>query len=808
MKLIKLFVFLLSVLLNSFCFGKSHQPISDSLSFIEKVYLHVDRNSYFAGEDVWFKAYLISAFNHALTNHSNNLHVELISPASKIISYRTIRLEDGLGNGDFKLPNDISSGRYKIRAYTNYMRNFTDQLFFNKEIIILNSTDSAKITDQVKYVENKIQLSFFPEGGSMVDNVSSIVAFKAINSFGKGCDVIGKIYSSNGDLITTFRSTHLGMGKFFIRPLPGLKYYSIFKGSDSIDIKADLPTSFLAGVVLNTTINQNNELLFTTKTNPETLALISDHNLLLSFSIRNEVLKTISYKIQFPVSSFVIPTDDLPDGILKVTLISTEGLPLSESLIYFQKEDPIKIQIETDKQLYCKRDPVSLKISISGDSTIRGECNISLAVVNENLTDKTSLSPRNISSWFLLESEVRGVVEEPSYYFDLSNPSRFGDLDLLLRTQGWRDFAWKYDTLYYPPENGFTISGRLTKLYKNKPIEGSRVSIGIFGTNKNILTTIPVDSNGKFKLSGIDLIGEARIIASGIDQKDRMKGTLILDSVAYNPAKVLDCLSIISTSVNFNQSKLRSYYIIDEAIRKKYKLYDTISIGEVNIISERHKDPQTIKVESSRRMYEKPDAELIVTESMGGYQNVPELIRGKIAGVEVIYRDGKYSISVRGISSITANKPPLILIDGNQASFDDLIIMPVSNIERIDVLKQVSSTVIFGLEATNGVINIITKAGGEPAIYKPVDYSAKLQISGYSASRIFYSPQHVPNSDSDPKPDLRSTLYWRHDIRLVDSNNVILKYYNGDKASLIKIIAEGITTTGIPVTGKAEYEIR
>ena len=808
MKLIKLLVFLSVVLLNSFCFGRSHQPISDSLSLIEKVYLHTDRSTYYIGEDIWFKAYLIDARDHSLTNHSQNLYVELISPALKIISSRIIRLDDGLGNGDFKLPNDISSGRYKIRAYTNYMRNFNNQLFFNKEIVVLNSTDSAKISDHVKYVENRIQLSFFPEGGSMVDNVSSIVAFKAINSLGKGCNVIGKIYSSNGDLITTFRSTHLGMGKFFIRPLPGLKYYSIFKGSDSIDIKADLPMSFPAGVVLSTTINQNNEILFTTKTNPETLALISDHNLLISFSIRNEVLKTISYKIKFPVSSFVIPTDDLPDGILKVTLTSMEDLPLSESLIYIQKGDPIKIQIETDKHLYDKRELVSLKISMSGDSTLKRDCNVSLAVVNENLTDKTSLSPRTISSWFLLESDVRGVVEEPSYYFDLSNPSRFGDLDLLLRTQGWRDFAWKYDTLHYPPENGFTISGRLTKLYKNKPIEGSRVSIGIFGTNKNILTTIPVDSNGKFKLSGIDLIGEARIIASGIDQKDRMKGSLILDSVAYIPAKVFDSLSMISTSVNFNQSKLKSYFTVNETMRKKYKLSDTIGIGEVTIVSERHKDPQTIKVESSRRMYEKPDAELIVTESMGGYQNVPELIRGKIPGVEVTLRNGKYSISVRGISSITADKPPLILIDGNQAFFDDLIIMPVSNIERIDVLKQVSSTVIFGFEAANGVINIITKAGGEPAIYKPVDYSAKLQISGYSASRIFYSPAHLTNSTSDYSPDLRSTLYWKPDITLDGSNKVILNYTNGDNASLIKIIAEGITTTGIPVTGKAEYEIR
>jgi hypothetical protein len=52
----------------------------------------------------------------------------------------------------------------------------------------------------------------------------------------------------------------------------------------------------------------------------------------------------------------------------------------------------------------------------------------------------------------------------------------------------------------------------------------SRVSIGIFGTNSTFMKTIPVDSIGRFKLSGIDLIRRSKLIATGIGQKDRMKG--------------------------------------------------------------------------------------------------------------------------------------------------------------------------------------------------------------------------------------------------------------------------------------------
>ena len=164
---------------------------------------------------------------------------------------------------------------------------------------------------------------------------------------------------------------------------------------------------------------------------------------------------------------------------------------------------------------------------------------------------------------------------------------------------------------------------------------------------------------------------------------------MTLDSVTYNPAKVTDSLIMVSILAENNQSKLKSYYKINEAIRKKYKLSDTISIGEVNIISERHKDPQTIKIESSRLKYGTPDAELIVTDHMEGYINLPELMKGKFPGVDVVGpdRDGNYNIYFRGLSTINGDPNPLILIDGNQVSFDELRWIPISLIERIDVLK-------------------------------------------------------------------------------------------------------------------------
>ncbi len=810
MEKFKLFFLVLSLLFTRFAFGQNehaqYKSSDDSLKIIEKVYLHVDRDSYSAGDDIWFKAYMIDAVDRLLTEHSSNLHVELISPFSEIISSRIIRLEGGKGNGDFKLPADIKSGRYKIRAYTNYMRNFSDRLFFTKEIIVINSAGPDTTPSEVKYVEKQINLSFFPEGGSLLDNVSSNVAFKVENNLGKGCNVSGKIFSSNGEMITTFKTAHLGMGSFFLRPMPGLTYYSVYRGADSVDFKTQLPASFPVGVTFSVSTNQDNDLLLTAKTNPQTLADISDNELLLTISIRKEVHKIIPFKINSPVTSFIIPTYDLPDGIIMLTLSGPKDLPLAERLVYIEHETPVRIQIKPDKSTYNKREPVSLKISLPGDSATERNGNISLAVVNENLLENNSPYPRTISSWFLLESDVRGNVEDPSYYFDPANPDRLKDLDLLLRTQGWRDFQWKYDKEYFPPENGFTISGRLRKYYLDKAIEGSRVSIGIFGSISSFLTTVPVDSSGLFILSGIDITGEARLVVTGIGKKDRLKGWMFLDSTIIVPPKVTDSLLPVSVLVEKKWSILKTYYEINEAIKKKYKLSDTINLGEVKITAERHKDPQTVKIERSRLMYGSPDSEVKITEDMISYPYLIEILRGHVAGVEVIGSYPDYDIRIRGLGSIHEMGPPLILIDGNQAYSGDLVTMPINAVDRIDVLKSVATASIFGIRGSNGVINIITRAGGP--MYVPVRYSVNHRFSGYSTPRIFYSPTHVNDYNSDYNPDLRSTLYWDPDINLKDNEEVDLNYYNGDNTSFVRISAEGITTSGIPVTGKAEYEVR
>ncbi len=135
-------ILILITLIHGTCLFSQDADDTDSLKIIEKAYLHIDRETYFPGDDIWFRAYLIDAFSGLLTGHSTNLHVELISPERGVISSRAVKLTGGLGNGDFHLPEELKSGFYTVRAYTNYMRNFDEGVFFIRDIRIINPEDS------------------------------------------------------------------------------------------------------------------------------------------------------------------------------------------------------------------------------------------------------------------------------------------------------------------------------------------------------------------------------------------------------------------------------------------------------------------------------------------------------------------------------------------------------------------------------------------------------------------------------------------------------------------------------------------
>ena len=112
----------------------------------EKVYLHFDKPYYAAGDDIWFKAYITAGPKHELSGLSGALNVELIDSRDSVKQSVKLPVIAGTAYGDFALSDTLEEGTYRIRAYTNYMRNFDAAYFFDKTITIGNAGSGAVYT--------------------------------------------------------------------------------------------------------------------------------------------------------------------------------------------------------------------------------------------------------------------------------------------------------------------------------------------------------------------------------------------------------------------------------------------------------------------------------------------------------------------------------------------------------------------------------------------------------------------------------------------------------------------------------------
>jgi TonB-dependent SusC/RagA subfamily outer membrane receptor len=112
----------------------------------EKVHVHFDKPYYAIGDNIWFKAYVVEAENHQLSDLSRILYVDLINDKDSIKQSLRLPLIEGLAWGDFTLADTLREGNYRIRAYTTWMRNFGEEYFFDKTISIGNSISNTVFT--------------------------------------------------------------------------------------------------------------------------------------------------------------------------------------------------------------------------------------------------------------------------------------------------------------------------------------------------------------------------------------------------------------------------------------------------------------------------------------------------------------------------------------------------------------------------------------------------------------------------------------------------------------------------------------
>jgi len=798
----------------------------------EKVYLHFDNTSYYLGESIWFKAYAVSAGKNSLSNISKILYVELLNAEGYVLETKKLKLEKGECHSDFKLNKTNYGGFYEVRAYTRYMLNFGSANYFSR---IFPIYDSPKITGEYKTVitdrlnsqsipklrpnesqKGQLSLSFYPEGGSLVQHILSKVAFKATTQNGEDAVITGTVYNDKNEKVLDINTDYQGMGSFNFTPDAG-KYYARVSNNGR-DYRFDLPAALTTGYALSAdnTADQNLEVLIQknqdTKSEPLGLS-VSCRGVLYVFK---EINKDVENTIAFNIAGKLLPT-----GVAQITLYNASGNILGERLAFINHQGQLKINVSQDKKAYQPLDKVNMDFNITDQGNSPVETTFSLSV-RDGSTSSNNPYSNNILTDLLLSSEIKGYIENPGLYFQVNDIPHQQALDLLLLTQGWTRYSWKQMAgiipfkIKQPVEKQQIIDGTVASIVLKKKLKNVDVSMILLTDSTSQQGKCKTDSVGNFNFGLIDFKGNAKLILqSKVDNKP--KATRIMLNRLFMPEPQPYTAAALNTNADFKILKKNLVTANNDTT------YIYSPVNQKNLpMSEREHMLKAVTVKE-KRLPLKVSLRYDVSKEMDKMEDTGEWQPSDIYGflnktnkyIKTIPRtDGSTRITYKGkqvrfvfsdSNSLTNNSGDDISNSGtkngginvkNRRSLTGRSML-IDDIESVTIIEDYGTIVsllngdIRG-DISNTVVALITYKKNyqrDPNGVRSTTYS------GFSYTREFFNPQYdhyrVPN-----EKDYRRTIYWNPDVKTDKNGHAQVTFYNNSTCKEMNINAETITEKG------------
>ena len=744
----------------------------------EKIYIHYDKTAYSPGETIWYKIYLMKTIFPE--EDSRTVYIDFSNEKGELLLHSSAAVIEGAAYSQFEISPDYKGQFIYVKAYTKWMLNFDSAFLYHKEIKILNK-NSGPLPKRTRANE----ITFFPEGGNIIEGIVNKVAFKINDEFGRPVNAKGIIQNNSAKIVDSLRVLHDGMGYFYLNPKSGESFAVKWTAEGGQEKTSSLPTILKGGVGLQVGIIHNNRSFKISSSDYD-----STKPMHVLGTMYQQTVFNFSRNLSEGTMQGVIPTADLPSGILTITVFDNNWKPLAERITYVNNEEyTFNPEISVTHWGMNKRAKNEILITVP-DSLV---ANLSISVTDGDIAIDTS---DNIISHLKLTSDLRGRVNNPADYFKDNADSTAKKLDLVMLTHGWRKFDWekiaagKMPEIIYPKDTSYlTISG---KIYGASPVQlrsaGEIVLLFKQGSDgQNNIVNVPISSDGTFNDPNLIVFDTANIYyqlpktirdATVQFMQDRlpplgknMKATG--EFYNYNT----------DTTGNSRQFKMADI-VNEEAAYLKAKVLETVTIkrktkSPVEILDEKY----------TSGMFQGGDGyqfDLVNDPFAASSMNIFTYLQGKVAGLQINSSSNPPTLSWRGGA-------PGIYLDEMSASADMISGISVSDVAYIKVIRP---PFLGATGGGNGAIAIYTRRGGDIQ-NTPGKGLSKNTITGYTAIRQFYSPNYSSFQPDQGTRDLRTTLYWNPEIMTSPGNNkVLLTFYNNDISESFKIVLKGMTKDG------------
>ena len=745
----------------------------------EKIFVHTDKSLYLPGEVLWFKIYCVDGNDHKPLNLSKVVYVDILDNNQTAIAQAKIPVRYGIGSGSIYIPVSVTNGNYKLRAYTNWMKNFSPDFYFEKSITLLNPLISPEGAKDVAAVYD---VQFFPEGGNLVSGITSKVAFKAVGQNGKGVELKGAIVDKKNDTVARFRSLKFGMGSFKFTPAANNTYKAIVYINNKQVIK-DLPEVSAQGYVMSLTDNGSGQLDVTVKSNTNEAVYLFAHT-------RQEIKDAETAALSNGVAHFTIAKSALGEGISHFTVFNSAKQPVCERLYFKRPEQHLLIEASADQQQYDLRKKVNISVSAK-DASGRDLNNTSLSMAVYRVDSLQNVdNSGDIFSYLWLSSDLKGTIESPGYYLKNADAETDEALDNLLLTQGWRRFQWsqvldnKPAVLTYLPEyNGHIITGRIVNTQTNAFTKNITTYLGIPGKRVQLYTSMS-DSTGHLLYNTKDFYGPNEII---------VQTNPLIDSV-YR----IDITSPFSEQ--YSKTTLPKFFF-NTGMSKAFQEH-SLGIQTLNIYSGNYIKRFNVPLIDTSAFYGKP-YKTYKLDDFTRFTTMEEDLREYVSEDNIVNSRGHFHIKVLNDRGFL-DSDPMVLVDGIPVfNIDKVIAIDPLKVKKLEVIRE---RYFYGPSDEEGVFSFTTYKGDLGGI--DLDpHAVVIDYEGLQFKREFYSPVYDTQAQATSRiPDFRNLLYWSPAVSA--SGNGSVSFYTSDLPGKYIGVVQGITASGAAGSQSFMFDVK
>lgn len=409
--------------------------------------------------------------------------------------------------------NHLLSGKVKTDASGQYVFTIPSKILSpgnNKIYVTVKRKGEEKEVSMALPVASQLPVvNFYPEGGSMVNNLSGYIGWEAKTSSGVPLQVNAVLYKDD-KAVDTIQTNGYGMGKFILTPNSGSKYVMKLAG---ITKAYDLPTALAGGpaISIQRAIVNDTLTIILQDAKPEKLfVLVHNYRQLLSATpvVMSGSLKRVK-----------ILLNEVPKGINQVTVTDSLGRPFAQRTFFAHYNRKQSLQINTDGE-FGTRQKVNVKIKLN-DKDTAAMALVSIAAVQENRIEIKKKT--DIESYFYLNSQLGDLPLKEKYLGNEEDDKQF--LENVLLIKGWARYKWT-DVLKAgsEPSTQFDVpvfSGAVTNL-ADKPLK-KPVTVALM--KQGGFASVETDNTGKFIVGHEDMVTmqnkKVTLIPSG-DDADRL----------------------------------------------------------------------------------------------------------------------------------------------------------------------------------------------------------------------------------------------------------------------------------------------